>query len=98
MARIPEDRHAVGAVGDMAVWENAVLERYATPAFARFGLTRRKAAQSHARDVIERFDVRGTAAQGLATPTRLLSGGNMQKIVVARELAGWCWSLAVMDD
>ncbi len=88
VARIPEDRHAVGAVGDMAVWENAVLERYATPAFARFGLTRRKAAQSHARDVIERFDVRGTAAQGLATPTRLLSGGNMQKLILGRALSG----------
>jgi general nucleoside transport system ATP-binding protein len=91
VARIPEDRHAVGVVGDMAVWENAVLERYATPAFARWGLTRRAAAQSHARAVIERFDVRGIhgqgQAQGLSTPTRLLSGGNMQKLILGRALS-----------
>jgi general nucleoside transport system ATP-binding protein len=88
VARIPEDRHAVGVVGDMAVWENAVLERYATPAFARWGLTRRASAQSHARAVIESFDVRGTEAQGLSTPTRLLSGGNMQKLILGRALSG----------
>ena len=86
VARIPEDRHAVGAVGDMAVWENAVLERYATPAFARFGLTRRRAAQLHARSLIEGFDVRGTQAMGLATPARLLSGGNLQKLILGRAL------------
>ena len=86
VARIPEDRHAVGAIGDMAVWENAVLERYATPAFARFGLTRRRAAQSHARAVVARFDVRGTEALGLNTSTRLLSGGNMQKLILGRAL------------
>jgi general nucleoside transport system ATP-binding protein len=92
VARIPEDRHAVGVVGDMAVWENAVLERYATPAFARWGLTRRASAQSHARAMIESFDVRGIhgqgQAQGLSTPTRLLSGGNMQKLILGRALSG----------
>ena len=86
VARIPEDRHAVGAVGDLPVWENAVLERYATPAFARAGVLRRGAAQAHARRVIERFDVRGTESQGLATPTRALSGGNLQKLILGRAL------------
>ena len=38
VARIPEDRHAVGVVGDLPLWENAMLERYATPAFARRGV------------------------------------------------------------
>ena len=86
VARIPEDRHAVGVVGDLPVWENAVLERYATPAFARVGVLRRGAAQAHARRVIERFDVRGTESQGLATPTRALSGGNLQKLILGRAL------------
>ena len=45
VARIPEDRHAVGVVGDLPLWENAVLERYATPAFARLGFVRRGAAR-----------------------------------------------------
>ena len=88
VARIPEDRHAVGVVGDLPVWENAVLERYATPTFARAGILRRGAAQAHARALIERFDVRGTESQGLATPTRALSGGNLQKLILGRALLG----------
>jgi ABC-type uncharacterized transport system ATPase subunit len=88
VARIPEDRHAVGIVGELPVWENAVLERYATPTFARAGVMRRAAARSHARTLIERFDVRGTQSQGLNTPTRSLSGGNIQKLILGRALLG----------
>ncbi len=88
VARIPEDRHAVGVVGDLPVWENAVLERYASSAFARFGVIRREVAQAHARTLIERYDVRGTQAAGLETPTRALSGGNMQKLILGRALMG----------
>jgi simple sugar transport system ATP-binding protein len=88
VARIPEDRHAVGVVGDLPVWENAVLERYATPVFSRLGVVKRAAARSHAQQLIERFDVRGTDAQGLETPTRALSGGNMQKLILGRALVG----------
>jgi len=88
VARIPEDRHAVGVVGDLPVWENAVLERYATPTFARAGVMKRAGAQAHARSVIERFDVRGTQSQGVNTPTRALSGGNMQKLILGRALLG----------
>jgi simple sugar transport system ATP-binding protein len=88
VARIPEDRHAVGVVGELPVWENAVLERYAMPTFARAGVMKRGAAQAHAANVIARFDVRGTQSQGLATPTRSLSGGNMQKLILGRALLG----------
>ena len=88
VARIPEDRHAVGAVGDLPLWENAVLERATSPAFARWGLVRRGAAQAHAQGLVTRFDVRGTEAGGLATITRGLSGGNMQKLILGRALAG----------
>ncbi|MBK6865131.1 MAG: ABC transporter ATP-binding protein [Ideonella sp.] len=88
VARIPEDRHAVGVVGDLPLWENAILERHATPAFARLGVIRRAAAQRHAATLVERYDVRGTEAAGLATPTRALSGGNMQKLILGRTLMG----------
>ncbi len=86
VARIPEDRHAIGVVGDMAVWENAVLERYASPAFARFGVVRRGRALEYARALVERYDVRGTESAGLDTATRALSGGNMQKLILGRAL------------
>jgi len=88
VARVPEDRHAVGAVGDLAVWENAVLERYRSPAFARGGVVRRSAAEAHARRLVERFDVRGIEASGLAAPARRLSGGNLQKLILGRALLG----------
>ena len=88
VARIPEDRHAVGVVGDLPLWENAVLERYATSTFARAGIIRRGAALAHAQRIVERFDVRGTQAAGMATPTRALSGGNMQKLILGRALSG----------
>ena len=88
VARIPEDRHAVGVVADLPLWENAVLERFATPTFARAGVLRRGAAQAFARTLIERFDVRGAQAQGVATPTAALSGGNMQKLILGRALSG----------
>jgi simple sugar transport system ATP-binding protein len=86
VARIPEDRHAVGVVGDLPLWENAVLERYATPAFARLGFVRRGAARAHAQALVQRFDVRGTESGGLDTLTRGLSGGNMQKLILGRAL------------
>ena len=88
VARIPEDRHAVGVVGDLPLWENAVLERYAMPTFARRGVVRRERAMTHAQDLVARFDVRGTESAGLNTPTRALSGGNMQKLILGRALTG----------
>ena len=45
VGRIPEDRHAEGIVGELPVWENGVLERLATPRFARYGFVRRGAAR-----------------------------------------------------
>lgn len=88
VARVPEDRHAVGVVGDLALWENAVLERYHQSAFARHGITRRAAAVAHAVDLVARFDVRGTEEAGVHTATRRLSGGNMQKLILGRVLGG----------
>ena len=88
VARIPEDRHAVGVVGDLPLWQNAVLERYASPAFARWGVIRRGAAMAHAQALVTRFDVRGTEGAGLQTRSRGLSGGNMQKLILGRALAG----------
>ena len=84
VARIPEDRHAVGLIGDLPVWENAIAEHYRRP-FASAGLVRRSAARAYARAVVERFDVRGG---GLDTPARALSGGNMQKLILGRALGG----------
>jgi simple sugar transport system ATP-binding protein len=84
VARIPEDRHTEGAIGEMALWENAVLERIRSPAFSWCGFVRRGAARAFAAELIARFDIRGGNAD---TRLRLLSGGNMQKLIVGRNLA-----------
>ena len=83
VARIPEDRHGVGVVGDLSVWENAVSERLRSPALSRLGWVRRRAAQAHAARIIREFDVRGG---GLHSAARSLSGGNMQKLILGRAL------------
>jgi simple sugar transport system ATP-binding protein len=83
VARVPEDRHAVGVIGDLPVWENAVSERLRTRAFSRWSVVRRAAARRHAARVIEAFDVRGG---GPLAPARALSGGNMQKLILGRAL------------
>ncbi len=81
IGRVPEDRTGEGAIGEMAIWENAVLERL--PAYARNGLVDRKAAMAFAKSIIDAFDVRGGVP---ASRTRLLSGGNMQKLILGRNL------------
>jgi len=82
IGRIPEDRNGEGAIGEMAIWENAVLERL--PAYARGGLVDRKAGMAFAGAIIDQFDVRGGTP---ASRTRLLSGGNMQKLILGRNLS-----------
>ncbi|MCZ2496764.1 ATP-binding cassette domain-containing protein [Xylophilus sp. Kf1] len=83
VARIPEDRHAVGAIGDLPIWENAVSERLRSAAFSRWGWVRRGVARAHAAAIVEAFDVRGG---GLDVPARSLSGGNLQKLLLGRAL------------
>ncbi len=87
VARIPEDRQAVGAVGDLLVWENAVAERLPGRFFSRAagGLrwVRRGAARAHAQRIVDTFDVRGA---GLDAPAAALSGGNLQKLILGRAL------------
>jgi simple sugar transport system ATP-binding protein len=83
VARIPEDRHAVGVVGDLPVWENVVSERLRSRDFSRALWVRRAAARAHAQRVVEAFDVRGA---GALSPARALSGGNMQKLILGRAL------------
>jgi simple sugar transport system ATP-binding protein len=83
IGRIPEDRHAEGALGDMATWENVVLERLWSPEFSRHGLVRRATARAATARLLEEYDVRGAQVDGRV---RLLSGGNMQKLILGRVL------------
>ena len=84
VGRIPEDRHAIGVVGDLTVEENLILEASGDPRFCSSGLLKGRSVRRNARDLIERFDIRGADP---TTRTRALSGGNMQKVILARVLS-----------
>ncbi len=84
VARIPEDRHAVGLIGDMSVTENAIGESYRRPALSRRGLIDWGAARRFAEGIIGAYDVKCPSP---AAAVRLLSGGNMQKLILGRVLS-----------
>jgi len=82
--RIPEDRHHTGTVGEMSIWENLVSEKLRQSPFWKFGkIIDFDVNRQHATDLIERFDIR---CNSMDAPARLLSGGNMQKLILARTL------------
>lgn len=84
VARIPEDRHHQGSIPDFDLTENAVLEGYRTR-FSRRGWMNWGAAREFAEGIIKGYDVR---CPGPETRIRLLSGGNMQKLILGRAMAG----------
>jgi simple sugar transport system ATP-binding protein len=79
VGRIPEDRHA-GVVGEMSVAENLALERL--DEFLKNGMLDRKKIKSHAEAMIKEYQIKATPT----IQTRKLSGGNMQKVILARAL------------
>ncbi len=84
IARIPEDRHAEGVVGDMSVMENVIAERLRDGAFSRRGIIDWHKAQAFAQDIITAYAVK---CQGPSARAGLLSGGNMQKLILGRVMA-----------
>ncbi len=82
--RIPEDRHHTGTVGEMSVWENLVSENLRQDPYWKFGkFIDFDANRKRAAELIKQFDIR---CSSMETPARLLSGGNMQKLILARTL------------
>ncbi len=84
IARIPEDRHRTGTIADFTLTENAVLEAHPRPPFSRAGWMNWAVARRFTEEIISAYDVR---CPGPDTRIRLLSGGNMQKLILGRALA-----------
>ena len=83
IAYIPEDRHAVGSAGTADAIDNLAFGHHRSAPILRRGLLSRPAMLDHAKRLIKRF---GVKIAGPSTPVGTLSGGNLQKVVVAREL------------
>jgi simple sugar transport system ATP-binding protein len=80
---VPEERNGHGAVGPLPLVENALLSGWRRQRFARGGLIARGRVAAFAREVVSRFDVRTAGVEHTASS---LSGGNLQKFIVGREV------------
>jgi len=83
VARIPEDRTNEGIIGEMELWENFLGEELRSKAKSGF-IIDKKQAVSNAEKLIQEYDIR---CEGPFASTRLLSGGNIQKLILARSLS-----------
>jgi simple sugar transport system ATP-binding protein len=81
---VPEDRSHDGLVGKFSIAENMILDQYKQPPFAKGVVMKPKVIAANAEEKVEEFDVRTT---GVQLPAGSLSGGNQQKVVLARELS-----------
>ncbi|MFM2310118.1 MAG: hypothetical protein RLY87_2240 [Chloroflexota bacterium] len=84
MGHIPEDRHHHGLVLNYSIADNMVLSTYDLPPFSKNYVIDQTAIATQATTLVQNFDVRTPSIDALAST---LSGGNQQKVVVARELA-----------
>jgi simple sugar transport system ATP-binding protein len=85
VAHVPEDRLHTGVAPSLSIASNLVLKSYRGRAVAKGPLLRLRTIRDHAARLIARYDVRGGAPE---LPARRLSGGNLQKVVLAREFEG----------
>jgi simple sugar transport system ATP-binding protein len=84
VGHIPEDREKHGLVASYSIADNLVLNRFDEPEFAAKGIRNFSAINTNAEALVEKFDVRTSSIKSSAAS---LSGGNKQKVVVARELS-----------
>ncbi len=84
IAYVPEDRSATGSAPNLSIAENLALKSYRKPALGRGLFLSRRTMREQAIQLIRQFNI---ATPSPETPARLLSGGNLQKVILAREIA-----------
>ncbi|MCB1040502.1 MAG: ABC transporter ATP-binding protein, partial [Acidimicrobiales bacterium] len=84
LAHVPEDRLHTGLAPSLPIEDNLALRAYRSPPLATGPFLRRRRIREQATELMAAYDVR---APGPTTPTRVLSGGNVQKVLLARELS-----------
>lgn len=85
IAFIPEDRLTMGLVPGMTMDENRVLKQYNEQQFSKHGILKKKAISDAVDAEIERHEIK---IVGKSAPVSLMSGGNQQKLIIAREISG----------
>lgn len=85
LAHIPEDRIATGVSSTSSITENLIIGKERRPDFSKYKIHLKKSSiAKYAQEISQKFDIRGA---GINTEVGSLSGGNMQKVVVAREFS-----------
>ncbi len=84
MAFIPEDRYGYALIRELSVADNASMKSYADPAFCKYGIVNYRKLTKQAEDFIEKFEIKTGGTKSLV---QSMSGGNAQKLILARETA-----------
>jgi len=85
VAHVPTERIRMGTVPSMSIRENLILKSYRSPAFCRWSILNEKAAYENACKLMKEYEI---SAPHDGTAAKNLSGGNIQRMVLARELSG----------
>ncbi len=85
MAYVPEDRTHVGSAPNLSVTDNVIMKQYRQAPISRGGLINMPEATRFAKNLKEQYDI---IVPTVETPVRLLSGGNLQRVILAREISG----------
>ncbi|MCL4425194.1 MAG: ABC transporter ATP-binding protein [Firmicutes bacterium] len=84
VSHVPEDRLGTGLIPNLGVLENVILKEYRRPPISRGPLLDRRAARERSEDLVRDFQVK---VAYLDLPVKLLSGGNLQRLLLAREIS-----------
>ena len=84
VSSIPADRQKHGLILDFSIEDNMILQHFEEAPFSNKGILNRKAIREHSTELIDKFDVRPRGSE--AKPAGQLSGGNQQKVIIAREV------------
>jgi ABC-type uncharacterized transport system ATPase subunit len=85
VAHIPMDRTGVGSAPNLCITDNLIMKAYRNPPVGRGWAVDSRAARQHARQLKDEYDI---LAPSVDTHSRLLSGGNLQRMILAREISG----------
>jgi len=85
VSHIPEDRHHVGSSPNLSITDNVIMKNYVKKPIAQGLTVNQKASEKYAANLRNTYEI---LSPSIHTPVRLLSGGNLQKVILAREISG----------
>jgi len=84
ISHIPEDRTHVGTAPNLSITDNVIMKKYKEAPISTGGMIHSRIAENYASDLKNIYDIIAPSTQ---TPVRLLSGGNLQRVILAREIS-----------